>query len=197
MAIPIIPYTISIGGNIPPSMYDNFLKQLAILYINETTPFDRKERAKFLDNSIKELKDKPLILNLVCENGTVKFHPLSFFEFLNLTVKILIPPFKDAKEIYINEHIIYIDPIYGHRFIWTDGRGNPVISVTDVFNNLNNIKKEYEKPIEEAALYINQEGIEKDIAIKKLARKDLWSILADHLIDPSQYIIPDVPPLKL
>lgn len=194
---PIVPYTLTIGGSIPKQKYDFFLTKISQLYLNDTSNKARISRKEFIRNSIRELNNKPLVLNINCRNGTLNSDTLMGLGFLKLSFIFRISPFIDSNGLNINEYSICSDPVFGLRDIKTDGRNQPIICISDVLYKLNSIKNEYEKSIEEAALQIHNKNLPGTIARMKLGGKNIWEILENELIPNCYYEFPEIPPLVI
>jgi hypothetical protein len=192
---PIVPCVFTVGGLIPIHQYDFFLKKISKLYLNDTSNDAILSRRKFIKFSIEELKNKPLVLNIICRNGYIDSDVLIALEFLKLTFIFRISPFIDSNGLNINEHSICSSSLFGIKEIMTDGKNQPVTCISDVLQRLKSIKEEYEKPLEEAALKIHNENLSGTIARMKLEGKNHWEILEKILIPQYNYEFPQVPPL--
>lgn len=191
---PIVPCELTLGGEIPKNKYHLFLRKMTHLYKTEN---EKSSRIAFIDASIKELNSKPLVLNINCSNGTLDPQTLLFLQFLKLTFIFRMSAYYDKYGINMNECSYCSDPTYGLKEIKTNGRNKPVVCVEDVQAQYKRIRKEYEKPIEDAALLINKKDLSGRIARMKLENKSIWDILDEELIAPYNYVFPEVPPLVI
>lgn len=182
--------TIYIGGNLQRSKLGTFISKATNLFQDNNRVFIRE--------TIASTRKGPLIFKTKAPDGEIDNDFAMFCSFCDLAVKVEIAPFIDHHGNYRNNMLCLVcgfdSPI---SCIPLDGQANTTTLVESVFNELDNIFNEYEKPLKEAPLSINDNGHAGEIARRKLSGEPLRKILTEVLKSRIDYPDTAIPDFKL
>lgn len=192
----LVEVTVFIGGNLQRSKLNTFINRATSLYKEVIN--NPQNSWNYIRETIDSTCIGPLILKTRAPDGEIDDAFVSFCSACDLSVKVEIAPFIDQHGNYRNNMLQlacgFDSPI---SCIPLDGQANTTTLVESVFVELDNFFNEYEKPLKEAPLSINDNGHAGEIARRKLSGEPLRKILTEVLKSRIDYPDTAIPDFKL
>ena len=200
----LVDVIVHVGGDLPESKLETFINKALRLFLHSRHEFTYKitYQARIREEIREQIaialkKETYITLKVVALDGEIDQDFVMECVYNNLLANVETTPFISVNGNYMNNALWLVGRNLSSTTIPLDGEGNATTLVDDVFDVVDDIFNELEKPEKNLPLLINESGITKEIARRRLAGESLRKILTEVLRSRIDYPDRSLPPFTI